>query len=722
MDRSFLHLLVLAAFPLLLPSTYSIPSHAELHGIQPPLNSPPTAPGTEVSLAKGHELSASRPTLAEKVAAEIVADSPHVIGPRHDDYRYVSTERSSIGEEHHILPREEDDHEDDSAGERGKEVQSFLEEEGERGWGLDDPSPRPPYFLQSSELGELYEAEGENDDLHASDGIPWFPPIIPRAVTDSPHHPILLPSHEPSPASEDPWPSVESIPVGSSASPSHAEDISSGEGSGVRGPRDQSQQLASKSQFDSTPSPEANPNPEKVTSSLPLWNLFSSPPPPSYIVSSPPSSSPPPSHFNYDPSSPAPSIPESSTPSPVQPEATLPPSPSAFPDAPPPSPSPPIPSDPPSADAARGREGKAIGIGHMDQQPKQEEKHAEGVAIGDLAGSTTVMPTKLDVDSSPEKSSSSLNASILVREEDEADLGTASVDPKDAVLADSSNLNDNEKRDSKEESSEVKDSLSVIEEDAGKVDEPKVVIGPKLEKDIDSTNDDSSGPRESVSGQGKPMQEDDVSSPVEVPTAVAVREGGTSAEKSRPEEKNMGGDEMEPPNDKVGKESATTVVNVQSSVQQGRMTAPKALDAASIVGISLGSVLLVGAVAGGVGFVLYRRSLYANKPQTLNDKCSNPDSSGYIDDTLRVSSGCPPQRMPRPMPRSGTELTRGCSQGRRGGGRGGGVGEGGRPQQPGGAKENSEEMYSLDNDSFLNSLEAMTIQNYWTDSVKHTKL
>ncbi|CAH0592805.1 unnamed protein product [Chrysodeixis includens] len=36
--------------------------------------------------------------------------------------------------------------------------------------------------------------------------------------------------------------------------------------------------------------------------------------------------------------------------------------------------------------------------------------------------------------------------------------------------------------------------------------------------------------------------------------------------------------------------------------------------------------------------------------------------------------------------------------------------------------DNSEEMYSLDNDSFLNSLEAMTIQNYWTDTVKHTKL
>lgn len=94
------------------------------------------------------------------------------------------------------------------------------------------------------------------------------------------------------------------------------------------------------------------------------------------------------------------------------------------------------------------------------------------------------------------------------------------------------------------------------------------------------------------------------------------------------------------------------------------------LDAGSITGIVLGIVVFAGLV-GTVSFVLYRRR-YLNKPQTLSDKCSNPDSSGYIDDsTLR---------------------------------------------------ENSEEMYSLDNDSFLNSLEAMTIQNYWTDTVKHTKL
>jgi hypothetical protein len=43
-------------------------------------------------------------------------------------------------------------------------------------------------------------------------------------------------------------------------------------------------------------------------------------------------------------------------------------------------------------------------------------------------------------------------------------------------------------------------------------------------------------------------------------------------------------------------------------------------------------------IAGAVSFILYRRR-FLNKPQTLNDKCSNPDSSGYIDDsTLRVSA------------------------------------------------------------------------------------
>lgn len=94
------------------------------------------------------------------------------------------------------------------------------------------------------------------------------------------------------------------------------------------------------------------------------------------------------------------------------------------------------------------------------------------------------------------------------------------------------------------------------------------------------------------------------------------------------------------------------------------------MDTGAIAGIAF-ATLVLGALAGSTAFVLYRRR-YLNKPQTLNDKCSNPDSSGYLDDST--------------------------------------------------IRDNSEEMYSLDNDSFLNSLEAMTIQNYWTDTVKHTKL
>ncbi|XP_043288601.1 uncharacterized protein [Venturia canescens] len=100
-------------------------------------------------------------------------------------------------------------------------------------------------------------------------------------------------------------------------------------------------------------------------------------------------------------------------------------------------------------------------------------------------------------------------------------------------------------------------------------------------------------------------------------------------------------------------------------------SSPSIVDIAAITGSCLATIVLLSTMAS-LGFIMYRRK-YLNPPQTLNsDKCSNPDSSGYIDDST--------------------------------------------------IRDNSEEMYSLDNDSFLNSLEAMTIQNYWTDSVKHTKL
>lgn len=105
-----------------------------------------------------------------------------------------------------------------------------------------------------------------------------------------------------------------------------------------------------------------------------------------------------------------------------------------------------------------------------------------------------------------------------------------------------------------------------------------------------------------------------------------------------------------------------------------------------ISGISF-SVLALFCTMSLVGAMLYRRR-YINKPQTL----SEPDSSGYIDDSIiRVS--CTEMRGLQEINRISLLL-----------------------------QENSDEMYSLDNDSFLNSLEAMTIQNYWTDHVKHTKL
>ncbi|XP_059482726.1 uncharacterized protein LOC132200942 isoform X2 [Neocloeon triangulifer] len=106
------------------------------------------------------------------------------------------------------------------------------------------------------------------------------------------------------------------------------------------------------------------------------------------------------------------------------------------------------------------------------------------------------------------------------------------------------------------------------------------------------------------------------------------------------------------------------------AITKGRMQPDEGLGTPSIIAIVIGFVGIIGITGAAAGFLLYKRSLQ-NKPQTLNDKISNPDYSSYIDDTLR---------------------------------------------------DNSEEMYSLDNDSFLNSLEAMTIQNYWTENVKHTKL
>uniref|UniRef100_T1PEM0 Neurotransmitter-gated ion-channel transmembrane region n=1 Tax=Musca domestica TaxID=7370 RepID=T1PEM0_MUSDO len=120
--------------------------------------------------------------------------------------------------------------------------------------------------------------------------------------------------------------------------------------------------------------------------------------------------------------------------------------------------------------------------------------------------------------------------------------------------------------------------------------------------------------------------------------------------------------------------SASTTVNdydsEESNISSEALSVQRAyfMDVGAISAICF-TVFGICCTVGTIGIVLYRRR-FLNKPQAL----SEPDSSVYIDDsTMRVS-------------------------------------------------DNSDEMYSLDNDSFLNSLEAMTIQNYWTDTVKHTKL
>ncbi|KAF5294757.1 hypothetical protein FQA39_LY00241 [Lamprigera yunnana] len=58
--------------------------------------------------------------------------------------------------------------------------------------------------------------------------------------------------------------------------------------------------------------------------------------------------------------------------------------------------------------------------------------------------------------------------------------------------------------------------------------------------------------------------------------------------------------------------------------------------AAGIMGVTLGCVSIIGVVCA-VSFIMYR-SYGFNRLQVLNDRCSNPDSSGYIDDsTVRIN-------------------------------------------------------------------------------------
>lgn len=99
-----------------------------------------------------------------------------------------------------------------------------------------------------------------------------------------------------------------------------------------------------------------------------------------------------------------------------------------------------------------------------------------------------------------------------------------------------------------------------------------------------------------------------------------------------------------------------------------------ALASGAVAGIVVGAISLVALLTGLATYVVLRRPFV--KLLNGNDK-SSAENVAYIDDSLR--SGYTNTHIELP-------------------------------------KESSEEMTSLDNDSFLNSLEAVTIQNYWADS------
>lgn len=100
----------------------------------------------------------------------------------------------------------------------------------------------------------------------------------------------------------------------------------------------------------------------------------------------------------------------------------------------------------------------------------------------------------------------------------------------------------------------------------------------------------------------------------------------------------------------------------------------------AVAGIVLGSIALVALLAGLITYIVLRRPFL--KLLNGHDKSSS-ENVAYIDDSVRTGYMNAHIELP---------------------------------------KENSEEMTSLDNDSFLNSLEAVTIQNYWADNTKNTNV
>lgn len=118
-----------------------------------------------------------------------------------------------------------------------------------------------------------------------------------------------------------------------------------------------------------------------------------------------------------------------------------------------------------------------------------------------------------------------------------------------------------------------------------------------------------------------------------------------------------------------------TTVDSTSTGSQGKGMTPGAVAGVVIAVLAAGII-----ITGTVIYVFYQR---CGRSKKLESKCPS-DNCGYVDDTLR-SSGYLNSHIELP-------------------------------------KESSEEMTSLDNDSFLNSLESMTFQNYWADNTKNTKV
>ncbi|KAI9560136.1 hypothetical protein GHT06_014146 [Daphnia sinensis] len=110
---------------------------------------------------------------------------------------------------------------------------------------------------------------------------------------------------------------------------------------------------------------------------------------------------------------------------------------------------------------------------------------------------------------------------------------------------------------------------------------------------------------------------------------------------------------------------------------------PDVLTGSGIVAIAMCIFLVLVTTAGASGYWWYRRRYLLNRPETLSERYAPSETGlGAAEDIFRVGYVHSPE-----LPR-----------------------------------DSSEEMYSLDNDSFLTSLEAMTIPTYWTETIKHTKL